>query len=413
MGRKPATHTMSEDGSDRRGQKVPRTFSFLRAGALAFLLRPMLAAVFDRSILRECVALPAEAAPGGACPILLHDPIKDSEDLCAISLKLARLGARGGARLDADDMCKSLSAEDVYQLARRLHMQMPSQWASEARAVEVLYRKALRLLPTHAGALCNYGTLQQHSFHNFSVSRMLFERAEALNASSTVVQHSLAVLAQASGQLKDAETRFKRALVSDPTYVPSLFHYASFLAEHRGDSEQAESLYRRAIDNDPENIDMLCTIALFLCSTGKVGKSRRILQQAQRLAPQSPRVLATAEVLSTADAQGAKSDLAAQPQKSCAPGAHGRRAGGQTVAGAADLLLRERRRSAAAAAEVAAAAAVTSAAANAGRRELLDAGGESSAPKPQQQAASRRGSRELPDAGSASDSVEGPEALPA
>lgn len=260
----------------------------------------------------------------GACPVLQYDPIKDSEELYALSVKLAKLGASKDERANGEQSIRTASnpssAEDVFQLARRLHTRLPLRWASEARAVEVLYRKALSLSPGHVGALCNYGTLQQHSFYNISASRMLYESAEALNASNIVVQHSLALLAQTSGQLQEAEVRFKRVLACEPKHVPSLFFYAGFLAEHRHDFEQAESLYRRAIENDPHNIEMLCTIATFFRTTDQVSESRRILEQALRLAPQHPRVLATCRLLNTADTHG--DGLAAEGPTATA--AHGR-----------------------------------------------------------------------------------------
>ena len=83
------------------------------------------------------------------CRLLRRDDVKDNNALFEISWKIAKLNARKHANLSADELNNPDSAEDVYQLAKCLHMR---QKPSEARAVEVLYRRCLRLSPIHKGA---------------------------------------------------------------------------------------------------------------------------------------------------------------------------------------------------------------------------------------------------------------------
>jgi len=281
------------------------------------------------------------------CPVLHHDPVKDCDDLVAIALRLARLSA--GARGPALGAGGATSAEDVHQLARLLHRR---QRVSEARVVEVLYRQALRLSPIHVGALCNYGMLLQHSFHNLSAAQMLYKSAEALNATSCAIQHNLAVLAQATGHLDEAESRFKTVLASDATFVPSLFCYAAFLADHRHDYEHAESLYTRALDQEPENVDMLCSVATFLHSRGKVAEPRRLILKAKALAPENRNVMVLQHMASLSDDNNW---LPTQETPSGDRVRRSRKGVRMPASSAQDRLLRERRRSAAVAEAVAAA----------------------------------------------------------
>lgn len=280
-----------------------------------------------------------------------RDPVKDSDDLVDIALRLARAGA--GARGHAMGAGGTTSAEDVHQLARLLHMR---QRVSEARVVEVLYRQALRLSPVHVGALCNYGMLQQHSFRNLSAAQLLYRSAEALNATSCAIQHNLAVLAQATGHLDEAESRFKAALASDATFAPSLFCYAALLADHRRDYKRAESLYGRALDHDPENVDMLCSVATFLHSRGKMAEPRRLIRKAKALAPENPNVMVFQHMASLSDEHSGPARPETPPGHRVREVREGN--GGQKPAASAqDRLLRERRRSAAVAVAAAAKAA--------------------------------------------------------
>ena len=245
------------------------------------------------------------------------------------------------------------SAEDLFQLAKRLHMR---QGTSEVRAAEVLYRRCLRLSPTHVGALSNYGLLHQHALHNLDAAESLYARAEELNATSTIIQHNLAVLANFRGRYDEAEERFKRVLSQDSDYAPSLFYYATFLAQTRDAYDSAEGYYRRALQNAPGRVDMMCPFALFLRTQGKDAEARQVFQEAQRVAPSHPRVRALETVMSMYEAVGPREGIGEQRD---VPGAAAR---ADTQAQADDAL---RRRSAA---DAAAAATAAAAAVAAGRR---------------------------------------------
>ena len=152
--------------------------------------------------------------------------------------QIARLSARTQANASTGEPTDTESAEDLFKLAKGLHMR---QGASEVRAAEVLYRRCLRLSPTHVGALSNYGLLHQHTLQNLDAAESLYTRAEELNDTSTIIQHNLAMLENLRGRHDEAEARFKRVLSLDPDYAPSLFYYATFLEQTREAYDTAEA----------------------------------------------------------------------------------------------------------------------------------------------------------------------------
>ncbi len=70
----------------------------------------------------------------------------DGRPLTLRASQIARLSARTQANASTDEPTDTESAEDLFKLAKGLHMR---QGASEVRAAEVLYRRCLRLSPTH------------------------------------------------------------------------------------------------------------------------------------------------------------------------------------------------------------------------------------------------------------------------
>ena len=162
----------------------------------------------------------------------------DGRPMTLRASQIARLSARTQANASTDEPTDTESAEDLFKLAKGLHMR---QGASEVRAAEVLYRRCLRLSPTHVGALSNYGLLHQHTLQNLDAAESLYTRAEELNATSTIIQHNLAMLANLRGRHDEAEARFKSVLSLDQDYAPSLFYYATFLAQTREAYDTAEA----------------------------------------------------------------------------------------------------------------------------------------------------------------------------
>ena len=110
------------------------------------------------------------ASPPGGALAVLERAVSGASDgdgrpLTLRASQIARLSARTQANASTDEPTDTESAEDLFKLAKGLHMR---QGASEVRAAEVLYRRCLRLSPTHVGALSNYGLLHQHTLQNFA-----------------------------------------------------------------------------------------------------------------------------------------------------------------------------------------------------------------------------------------------------
>ena len=64
----------------------------------------------------------ADLRGSSLCSMLRRDDVKDNNALFEISWKIAKLNARKHANLSADELNNPDSAEDVYQLAKCLHM---------------------------------------------------------------------------------------------------------------------------------------------------------------------------------------------------------------------------------------------------------------------------------------------------
>lgn len=73
---------------------------------------------------------------------------------------------------------------------------------------------------------------------------------------------------------------------------PAEYHYAEArLSEKRNESSAAEQHFRRAIQLAPRQVGRLIDLARYLAKQGRVEESDAVFDQAQRLAPDSPKVL--------------------------------------------------------------------------------------------------------------------------
>ena len=124
-------------------------------------------------------------------------------------------------------------------------------------------------------------------------ARQWFERAVRLNshdseALSDLFEYYLDAPGFLGGGLDKAE-----ALVAPMGQIdPGEAHWArSRIAEKRKEYGSAEEHLRRAIDANPQRIGRLLDLAKFLARQGRFQEADQSIQQAERLEPNSPRVI--------------------------------------------------------------------------------------------------------------------------
>jgi tetratricopeptide (TPR) repeat protein len=128
---------------------------------------------------------------------------------------------------------------------------------------------------------------------NASKARQWFERSVQLNprnteALSDLFEYYLEAPGFLGGGLDKAE-----ALVNDISKVDvGEAHWAQArLAEKRKDFNSVEEHLRRAVDASPQRIGRILDLAKFLAKQGRYQESDQSLEQAEKIAPNSPRVI--------------------------------------------------------------------------------------------------------------------------
>jgi tetratricopeptide (TPR) repeat protein len=90
------------------------------------------------------------------------------------------------------------------------------------------------------------------------------------------------------GGLDKAEALSKRIQSLDPVE----YHYAQAqLAERRKEFKTAEMHFRRAVDLAPRQVGRIIDLAVFLSRHGRQQESERVFAQAEKVAPNEPRLL--------------------------------------------------------------------------------------------------------------------------
>lgn len=128
---------------------------------------------------------------------------------------------------------------------------------------------------------------------NASKARQWFERSVQLNPKNTealsdLFEYYLEAPGFLGGGLDKAEGLVKDIAKVDPAEA----HWAQArLAEKRKDFNSVEEHLRRAIDASPQRIGRFIDLAKFLAKQGRYQESDQSLEQAEKIAPNSPRLI--------------------------------------------------------------------------------------------------------------------------
>jgi tetratricopeptide (TPR) repeat protein len=128
---------------------------------------------------------------------------------------------------------------------------------------------------------------------NASKARHYFERAVALDpanpdALSDLFDYYLEAPGFLGGGFDKAEAIARRLGGSDPA---EYHNKLAQLATRRNDYPQAEEHLRRAMELAPHEVSRVVDLARFLAHQGRIEECEAILEQAERIAPNSPRLL--------------------------------------------------------------------------------------------------------------------------
>lgn len=167
------------------------------------------------------------------------------------------------------------NADLRHLLALALHESDPSSSWTEMR-------RALALAPQVGLYLHNAARLAATRPNNAEALLRLTGRALALDAASAEAHHRLGAIAASAKQTRIARTRFRRAVVLDPSLPPALFDHAN-LAADAGDGV-AIDLYRRLLAIGA-HLDGLAALGNLLTRSGRAAEAVPLLAQLTRLAP--------------------------------------------------------------------------------------------------------------------------------
>jgi len=126
-----------------------------------------------------------------------------------------------------------------------------------------------------------------------SKSRQMFERAVSLDpanreAIGDLFDYYLGAPGFLGGGANKAEALAARVAQRDPAEG---HYYQAQLDEHRKEYDSAEQHLRTAVELAPRQASRLIDLAKYLANRGKTRESDALFEQAERIAPQNPRVI--------------------------------------------------------------------------------------------------------------------------
>ncbi len=126
-----------------------------------------------------------------------------------------------------------------------------------------------------------------------SKARQMFEKAVALDPSNReavgdLFDYYLGAPGFLGGGASKAEALAARVAQKDPAEG---HYYQALLDEHRQNYDSAEQHLRAALDLAPRQVGRFVDLATYLAKRGKSSESDALFDQAQRIAPENPRVL--------------------------------------------------------------------------------------------------------------------------
>jgi len=126
-----------------------------------------------------------------------------------------------------------------------------------------------------------------------SKSRQMFERAVSLDptnreAIGDLFDYYLGAPGFLGGGANKAEALAARVAQKDPAEG---HYYQAQLDEHRKEYDSAEQHLRTAVELAPRQASRMIDLAKYLANRGKTRESDALFEQAERIAPQNPRVI--------------------------------------------------------------------------------------------------------------------------
>ncbi|NGP76106.1 protein kinase [Balneolaceae bacterium YR4-1] len=176
-----------------------------------------------------------------------------------------------------------------YYLRGRAALQMYNSPDSLKQAVE-LFKKSIALDPEftlgYSGLGESYWRLYQDTGEVPYVSQAedALNEALELNENLAQVQMLLGLLKSGTGNYREAEKIFEKALEMDPKHTPALRGLAGVYAE-MGDPKKAVETYRKAIDLKPEYWEGHKGLAIHYLSTGDFENAIKEFTMVTRLTP--------------------------------------------------------------------------------------------------------------------------------
>jgi protein O-mannosyl-transferase len=169
---------------------------------------------------------------------------------------------------------ESKGMDDLLQKAlenlAQSHKEKPWwKWQNEASAAttkedkDLIYKKAIKALPTSAPLLGNYAFFLKNERKEFDKVEEFYKRAIEADPKHANNLGNYAVFLNERKEFDKAEEFYKRAIEADPKKASILSNYAIFLNE-RKEFDKAEEFYKRAIEADPKNASILSNYAVFL-----------------------------------------------------------------------------------------------------------------------------------------------------
>lgn len=205
--------------------------------------------------------------------------------------------AEYGQAIDLLNSSSGVRSADELSLLGRAHYQL----GDYKKAVEAL-QKAAEARPGDAGIWLWLGRAwgRRAETSNMFVApsyaakaRQCFEKAVALDpankeAVNDLFRYYLEAPGFLGGGLEKAQALVDRIRVLDPAEA----EYAlAQLAEKKKEYDHAEAHLRRAVELAPKQVGRVIDLARFLARRSRIQEADRTLEQAEKLAPGSPRVL--------------------------------------------------------------------------------------------------------------------------
>ncbi|AIE87749.1 tetratricopeptide repeat protein [Fimbriimonas ginsengisoli] len=256
----------------------------------------------------------------------LEKALGDGSD-SAVALALGEAYARAGRREDALKYYESLRSIEAKNPTFWFNLAVLRGAMGKTPEAEQAYRRVLELSPNDLDALNNLGLLLFRG-GKFEEATTLFDKLSGLNPSSIAAKVNLGSAAANAGQTAKAIAAWKEVIRAEPSRAAirlqlanalweqgdvdgARYHYLQILAGNKDNPEalngiglchlkanklpQAEAAFRSAVEAKPNYIAAYNNLAITLERMKQPVEAIKILEKAQKIAPDDPDIRANLE----------------------------------------------------------------------------------------------------------------------